>query len=344
MDGDSSVDRRVAVTCHLDSARAGPARTPLSTPRQHWPRPFDAFDLLRPFALCMCIQCAQRSLSRLDLQRRVNSPGSWYICVLDHGDHVHIRVDGIHQPTEWVQVSSTHEDLLRALADLDISHTIHVHEIASGVGGCSNAIIAALRQETLDTEQAAVSAAAGDACAVCYDIFGAGDKVLALPCSHRYHAACVTPWLLRATTCPTCRSTITRAAVGLSDETVVETPVLLHASPTWTSRHLNLAPTALLPRSRHESPSPERRARLSSPERGSAATPPRRRGIRRIQSWVSSCRGMHSASDARRCVPPTAQPGPRDQTMIAASLAQVNLVEPVATATVVLAERAQRPI
>lgn len=296
----------------------------------------------RPFVLVMCITCAKRFLNRLDLRRRTNPTGSWYICLLDHVDHVHIRVDGIHQPSDWVQVSSTHDDLLRALADLDIPHSIHLHETAAGAGGCSDAVIGALHRETLDTEQAAVSAATEDACAVCYDIFAAGDEVLALPCSHRYHSACVTPWLRKATSCPTCRTTISRAAVGLSDETVTEVPILRHhasprASPTRTSRHPVTPPAFLPPRphSRHESP--ERRARPSSPGRGSAPAPPRRRGIRRIASWVSNCRGTQSASDTRRCPPPTERPGAGDQAVPAPPVQ----TEPVALSTVVAAAVAE---
>ena len=291
----------------------------------------------------MCIDCAKRFLNRLDLRRRTTSTGSWYICVLDHDDHVHVRVDGIHQPTEWVQVSSNHDDLLAALADLGIPHSIHLHETA-GTGGCSDAIIGALHRETLDTEQAAVSAASEDACAVCYDVFAAGDEILALPCSHRYHAACVTPWLRKATSCPTCRTDITRAAVGLPDEAVTEAPILRHASsppasPTRTSSRTSRRSAATTPaflpprpsrRSRHESP--ERRARPASPERGSTPAPPRRRGIRRIASWVSNCRGTQSTIDQRRCPPPTREQS-GDQ-MVAAPPVQM---EPIALATIISA-------
>eukprot|EP00291_Cryptomonas_curvata_P006906 CAMPEP_0172179456 /NCGR_PEP_ID=MMETSP1050-20130122/16630_1 /TAXON_ID=233186 /ORGANISM="Cryptomonas curvata, Strain CCAP979/52" /LENGTH=212 /DNA_ID=CAMNT_0012852345 /DNA_START=80 /DNA_END=714 /DNA_ORIENTATION=- len=43
-------------------------------------------------------------------------------------------------------------------------------------------------------------------CAICRDPLPvAGEDLLRLPCSHRFHAACLRPWLARSNTCPTCR-------------------------------------------------------------------------------------------------------------------------------------------
>jgi len=42
-------------------------------------------------------------------------------------------------------------------------------------------------------------------CAVCKDLFALNDKATKLPCDHRYHADCITPWLSQHNTCPVCR-------------------------------------------------------------------------------------------------------------------------------------------
>lgn len=43
-------------------------------------------------------------------------------------------------------------------------------------------------------------------CPICTDDFTAGEDVRVLPCNHKYHPACIDPWLLNVSgTCPLCR-------------------------------------------------------------------------------------------------------------------------------------------
>lgn len=45
-------------------------------------------------------------------------------------------------------------------------------------------------------------------CAVCFEDFQAGEELRILPCLHRYHQACVDPWLRQNRTCPICKHSI----------------------------------------------------------------------------------------------------------------------------------------
>lgn len=46
---------------------------------------------------------------------------------------------------------------------------------------------------------------AGEVCMVCLVAFDSSDKVVELPCGHRYHRSCIAKWLLESrATCPLC--------------------------------------------------------------------------------------------------------------------------------------------
>lgn len=44
-----------------------------------------------------------------------------------------------------------------------------------------------------------------DTCAICYDEMLQG---IVLPCGHQYHKDCISPWIHKHFTCPTCRQSI----------------------------------------------------------------------------------------------------------------------------------------
>lgn len=45
-------------------------------------------------------------------------------------------------------------------------------------------------------------------CAVCLEEFRAGDNLVNLPCSHRFHSRCLVPWFHTSAHCPCCRMSI----------------------------------------------------------------------------------------------------------------------------------------
>mgnify|MGYP006157216007 FL=1 len=48
-------------------------------------------------------------------------------------------------------------------------------------------------------------------CAVCKEVFEAGQTAVCLPCTHRFHEDCITPWLKTHNTCPVCRHALPTA-------------------------------------------------------------------------------------------------------------------------------------
>ena len=46
-----------------------------------------------------------------------------------------------------------------------------------------------------------------DVCPICQEK-KVDDKWLVLPCKHKFHSECITPWFVQSTTCPVCRISI----------------------------------------------------------------------------------------------------------------------------------------
>ena len=54
---------------------------------------------------------------------------------------------------------------------------------------------------------------------VCLDVYKIGEAMRILPCSHRFHKACIDQWLLDKRTCPMCKMDILKhyGLIGDSD-------------------------------------------------------------------------------------------------------------------------------
>ena len=179
----------------------------------------------------MCIECARRKLQVLADAfpvQAANAGGSdarWFMCVRDHDAHVHIRVQvdlEEERPdqhpdnfsSEWIQINTTFETFKEALAETGIATRFHMHEDApKQPNGLSEQLIANLPQFKMDGVAAESAKTTGDLCPVCYDVFREDDMLSQLPCSHKFHAACVGVWLQKADTCPACRAVVTESAV-----------------------------------------------------------------------------------------------------------------------------------
>ncbi|KAL3722293.1 hypothetical protein ACJRO7_034640 [Eucalyptus globulus] len=46
-------------------------------------------------------------------------------------------------------------------------------------------------------------------CCICLEIFMEGDRLTCLPCEHKFHSACLVPWVRACGDCPYCREAIT---------------------------------------------------------------------------------------------------------------------------------------
>uniref|UniRef100_A0A1E1W1U6 RING-type E3 ubiquitin transferase n=1 Tax=Pectinophora gossypiella TaxID=13191 RepID=A0A1E1W1U6_PECGO len=42
-------------------------------------------------------------------------------------------------------------------------------------------------------------------CSICFEVMLKDQPLLALPCTHNFHVACIGPWLQEQQTCPVCR-------------------------------------------------------------------------------------------------------------------------------------------
>ena len=52
-----------------------------------------------------------------------------------------------------------------------------------------------------------------DICTICHDPIVAGSPLMSTPCHHTFHFRCLSPWMLRETTCPTCHQLLSEAIV-----------------------------------------------------------------------------------------------------------------------------------
>ena len=129
-----------------------------------------------------------------------------------------MRVNGVDgtASSEWTQIPVEWESLRMVLPPNTRVH-FHTSE-AEEDRGCSQELVEAIPTVTWDVDQADDNKT--ELCPVCYEDFCHGQEVALLPCSHRYHTACVAPWLLKNNSCPACRFKITTESLQTPEEGV----------------------------------------------------------------------------------------------------------------------------
>lgn len=72
--------------------------------------------------------------------------------------------------------------------------------------GLSKAAINAIKRETYGLTRVSETSRDQEDCPVCLERFISGQALLSLPCNHRFHPDCLTPWLEGHEQCPYCRA------------------------------------------------------------------------------------------------------------------------------------------
>mmetsp|Transcript_14620 Transcript_14620/g.39129 ORF Transcript_14620/g.39129 Transcript_14620/m.39129 type:complete len:267 (+) Transcript_14620:101-901(+) len=80
-----------------------------------------------------------------------------------------------------------------------VDHLMRTDPNNYGAPRASEKAIAELSRQTWDVSTC------GSTCAVCFDDWEAGSRVVRMPCGHVFCEACLVPWLELHNTCPTCR-------------------------------------------------------------------------------------------------------------------------------------------
>lgn len=86
--------------------------------------------------------------------------------------------------------------------------------------------------ESRKSDEEAASKEAEVECSICTEAFSAGDDVRVLPCQHKFHPACIDPWLLNVSgTCPLCRHDLNPTVEGAVAEGELPPPIAPEVQP-----------------------------------------------------------------------------------------------------------------
>ncbi|KAK5129868.1 hypothetical protein LTR08_002745 [Meristemomyces frigidus] len=112
-------------------------------------------------------------------------------------------------------VAETHESEHSSPNTSGAADTVpHVRQTGEGAASATeNGIAAATNREVPTDDQD------NQGCSICTEDFEIGQDQRVLPCNHRFHPACIDPWLLNVSgTCPLCRIDLRPQASSSSDE------------------------------------------------------------------------------------------------------------------------------
>jgi hypothetical protein len=154
------------------------------------------------------------------------------IPVVKFGEH--------HQPKQEpkvadIEMADSDTPVIRRSAEVEHDQAAPRRSTASarsGIGAAAGHI------DTSDTITATSPSQSSEAlvCSICTDDFETGQDIRVLPCDHKFHPACIDPWLLNvSSTCPLCR-------VDLRPEGHVEAEAEAEAAASAAAEHAELPP------------------------------------------------------------------------------------------------------
>lgn len=120
-----------------------------------------------------------------------------------------------------VRFGESHEEGRNKPTDVELAETHGPVEMVAGHEASQQTANAPREAENANSQTVPAAAAGGIAaatetsnsapeenqgCSICTEDFAVGEDLRVLPCDHRYHPACIDPWLLNVSgTCPLCR-------------------------------------------------------------------------------------------------------------------------------------------
>ncbi|KAI4718280.1 hypothetical protein E4T48_05521 [Aureobasidium sp. EXF-10727] len=110
-----------------------------------------------------------------------------------------------------IELADNDTPVVRRSVENDGTHETDTHDQAEprqSMASARSGIGAAAGHADADTIAGAAAAESSEAlgCSICTDDFETGQDLRVLPCDHKFHPACIDPWLLNvSSTCPLCR-------------------------------------------------------------------------------------------------------------------------------------------
>lgn len=121
-----------------------------------------------------------------------------------------MELEGQSQASTHAALSATAADPARAISESKRPSVDVRHPPSEGAAGAAPSTDAAHASGDTADE--------GLGCSICTDDFENGQDIRVLPCNHKFHPACVDPWLLDVSgTCPLCRIDLRPDSNGTGD-------------------------------------------------------------------------------------------------------------------------------
>ncbi|EDN96938.1 hypothetical protein SS1G_01866 [Sclerotinia sclerotiorum 1980 UF-70] len=146
---------------------------------------------------------------------------------------IELENGSVHHAPVATATSATTEDIPKASTTAAVVATSEQSGMGSDVEPSSGANEASAVPKEDDLLQ----------CSICTEDFATGEDVRVLPCHHKYHPACIDPWLLNVSgTCPLCRHdlrpTVTHAQ---NEDEELPPPLEAHEGETASEHTANVS-------------------------------------------------------------------------------------------------------